>query len=126
MKQSVTGWFKLLSQEEGEFYAVPVFSEDGSVRVKTPMEVSVQASSLGTRIERIALFQQNHLPVMGTLSLNSRPLVSTDSMARSISETQALRESDFHFIKVLGKGSFGKVSIQQESSFANTPVTLRP
>lgn len=30
MKGSVGGWFKLLAQEEGEFYSVPVPSEEGS------------------------------------------------------------------------------------------------
>jgi hypothetical protein len=29
MKGSVGGWFKLLAQEEGEFYSVPVPSKDG-------------------------------------------------------------------------------------------------
>lgn len=29
MKDSVSGWFKLLAQEEGEFYSVPVPSEEG-------------------------------------------------------------------------------------------------
>jgi hypothetical protein len=29
MKESVSGWFKLLAQEEGEFYSVPVPSEEG-------------------------------------------------------------------------------------------------
>jgi hypothetical protein len=29
MKESVGGWFKLLAQEEGEFYSVPVPSEVG-------------------------------------------------------------------------------------------------
>ena len=29
MKGSVAGWFKLLAQEEGEFYSVPVPSEEG-------------------------------------------------------------------------------------------------
>lgn len=28
MRQPVDGWFKLLSQEEGDFYAVPVTSEE--------------------------------------------------------------------------------------------------
>lgn len=27
MKESVEGWFKLLSQEEGDYYAVPIFLE---------------------------------------------------------------------------------------------------
>ena len=30
MKGSVGGWFKLLAQEEGEFYSVPVPTEEGS------------------------------------------------------------------------------------------------
>ena len=34
MKESVEGWFKLLSQEEGDFYAVPVPSEESVVRMK--------------------------------------------------------------------------------------------
>jgi hypothetical protein len=29
MKDSVAGWFKLLAQEEGEFYSVPVPSDEG-------------------------------------------------------------------------------------------------
>ena len=29
MKESVDGWFKLLSQEEGDFYAVPVLGDEG-------------------------------------------------------------------------------------------------
>jgi hypothetical protein len=29
MKEGVSGWFKLLAQEEGEFYSVPVPSEEG-------------------------------------------------------------------------------------------------
>ena len=30
MKEPVYGWFKLLAQEEGEFYSVPVPSDEGS------------------------------------------------------------------------------------------------
>ena len=29
MKEPVAGWFKLLAQEEGEFYSIPVPSEEG-------------------------------------------------------------------------------------------------
>lgn len=35
MKESVEGWFKLLSQEEGDFYAVPVLSDEGPMGKST-------------------------------------------------------------------------------------------
>lgn len=39
MKESVQGWFKLLSQEEGDFYAVPVPSDEGLGKMKQPAGV---------------------------------------------------------------------------------------
>jgi hypothetical protein len=39
MKVSNEGWFKLLSQEEGDFYAVPVPSEEGLSKAKPPIKV---------------------------------------------------------------------------------------
>ena len=40
MKESVDGWFKLLSQEEGDYYAVPIFVE-GSNDAQSPYKVIV-------------------------------------------------------------------------------------
>jgi hypothetical protein len=37
-EKSVQGWFKLLSQEEGDFYAVPVPSDD-LIKIKQPLGV---------------------------------------------------------------------------------------
>lgn len=37
-EKSVEGWFKLLSQEEGDFYAVPVPSDD---LIKTKPQLTV-------------------------------------------------------------------------------------
>jgi hypothetical protein len=40
MKDSVAGWFKLLAQEEGEFYSVPVPNEEGlKIHMKPTMGV---------------------------------------------------------------------------------------
>lgn len=39
MKESVEGWFKLLSQEEGDFYAVQVSSEESLRQMRTSIDV---------------------------------------------------------------------------------------
>jgi hypothetical protein len=48
MKDSVQGWFKLLAQEEGEFYSVPVPSEEG-------LKISIKSSSGHVRSQQILL-----------------------------------------------------------------------
>ena len=48
-EKAVEGWFKLLSQEEGDFYAVPV-SSDGSFKLHLPLSVG---GDLGEETKKI-------------------------------------------------------------------------
>ena len=49
MKESVDGWFKLLSQEEGDYYAVPIFAE-GSNDAQSPYKVIVVTTRFSSKI----------------------------------------------------------------------------
>ncbi|CAF1059149.1 unnamed protein product [Rotaria magnacalcarata] len=95
MKESVQGWFKLLSQEEGDFYAVPVPSEEGINRIKHSTGYLI--------VERSTSSSKNDSGVDGGEKL----------IGRTISHVESIKETDFHFIKVLGKGSFGKVVLAE-------------
>uniref|UniRef100_A0A8C0FJP8 protein kinase C n=1 Tax=Bubo bubo TaxID=30461 RepID=A0A8C0FJP8_BUBBB len=80
-KSGVDGWFKLLSQEEGEYFNVPVppEGEEGNEELRQKFEKTTNA---------ISKFDNNG---------------SRDRM----------KLSDFNFLMVLGKGSFGKVMLAE-------------
>ncbi|CAF3092199.1 unnamed protein product [Rotaria socialis] len=98
MKESVGGWFKLLTQEEGEFYSVPVPSEEG---LKMPIKPPTKSSNV-----REASYRSD-------TSTGGSIHSSDQTVMRSNSQTQAVKVTDFNFIKVLGKGSFGKVVLAE-------------
>ncbi|XP_013134099.1 PREDICTED: protein kinase C, brain isozyme isoform X1 [Papilio polytes] len=89
MKSPADGWFKLLTQEEGEFYNVPVPEEGADLaQLKTQMK----ATNVAAR----------------------RPPPPPDrEVPHNMAAADVIRASDFNFIMVLGKGSFGKVMLAE-------------
>ncbi|XP_017150242.1 protein kinase C, brain isozyme isoform X2 [Drosophila miranda] len=85
IKNPTNGWFKLLTQDEGEYYNVPC-ADDEQDLLKLKQKPS-----------------------------QKKPLVmrSDTNTHSSISKKDMIRATDFNFIKVLGKGSFGKVLLAE-------------
>ncbi|KOB64542.1 Protein kinase C, partial [Operophtera brumata] len=79
------GWFKLLTQEEGEFYNVPVPEEGADLAdLKTKMRAT-------------------------TVAARRAPPPPDREVPHNMAASDVIRASDFNFIMVLGKGSFGKI-----------------
>uniref|UniRef100_A0ABD2VZU7 Protein kinase C n=1 Tax=Trichogramma kaykai TaxID=54128 RepID=A0ABD2VZU7_9HYME len=91
MKAPATGWFKLLTQEEGEFYNVPVPEEGVDLaELKSKMRVR----SVSSVQKKVPTTQDKEVP-------------------HNMGKSDLIRASDFNFLQVLGKGSFGKVLLAE-------------
>uniref|UniRef100_A0A8C1LXK6 Protein kinase C n=1 Tax=Cyprinus carpio TaxID=7962 RepID=A0A8C1LXK6_CYPCA len=91
-KQGVDGWFKLLSQEEGQYFNVPVppEGEEGNEEFRQKFERAKIGPSKtdGSSSNAISKFDSN-------------------------GNRDRMKLSDFNFLMVLGKGSFGKVMLAE-------------
>lgn len=99
LKKSAEGWFKLLTQEEGEFYNVPVPPAGTDVAAIRHQMKSKFNSMMPSGASR----QDSKSP-----SAEVAPL-SADHIPHNMGKQDVIRASDFNYIMVLGKGSFGKV-----------------
>ena len=93
MKSQPDGWFKLLTLEEGKFYNAPVSPEgvDLALNLKSQEQQSVAP------------------PVSDT----NRKL--SDIWREDVESGAPMNLSDFNFLRVLGRGSFGKVLLAEKS-----------
>uniref|UniRef100_T1IXL6 protein kinase C n=1 Tax=Strigamia maritima TaxID=126957 RepID=T1IXL6_STRMM len=89
LKSAVDGWFKLLTEEEGEFYNVPVPNEETDI---LELKSQMKKSSITKR--------------------HSTPSTNKD-IPHNMGKKDVIRASDFNFLMVLGKGSFGKVLLAE-------------
>nr|CAH8819204.1 unnamed protein product [Trichobilharzia regenti] len=89
IKKPVDCWFKLLSQEEGEYYSIPCSTENN-----TPSYAE--------------LASEYETPFKSNVYEEDENLQNGPTKLRDV-----VRATDFKFIKVLGKGSFGKVMLAE-------------
>ncbi|CAG2240432.1 PRKCA [Mytilus edulis] len=87
IKETHVGWFKLLSQEEGEFYGIPVSDDLASdiQEIKDKMKLAAIDEGRPPRVD----------------------------LSKNTSKQDTIRATDFNFLTVLGKGSFGKVVLAE-------------
>ncbi|XP_056458061.1 protein kinase C gamma type isoform X1 [Gadus chalcogrammus] len=106
-RRSVSGWYKLLAQDEGEYYNIPV--PDPDLEELQPDPSTVTALSPGALPSQLPEAFPAQLPVSPTRTGTPGPPAHAPGPSKTKVGIQ-----DFNFLMVLGKGSFGKVLLAEE------------
>lgn len=97
-KDKIDGWYKLLSQEEGQFYNVPVPPND---------------------VDLVAYLKALMPPQEASEQLE-------DQFSDNLTIGQSVnRAEDYNFLKVIGKGSFGKVLLAELKTNPGTYYAIK-
>ena len=101
--EGARGWFKLLTQGEGEYYNVPVIAEEENVKAHIRKQ-KVRRYDYKIQVLELVIIQK--IAEIQPKISRQDPLVPHNMKGKDVINAQ-----DFNFLMLLGRGSFGKVSV---------------